>query len=181
VAAARRFQLAGALPVDVGGAPDLVAAPGGGGGAEVHGHVEAVDEGNVNEVVVFVLVERELGERVGRGAVGLALEQAAAVAGLAAAMAAAVEGAACAGPDAAAFVARAHFVGPALAGVELAAAAGDGGCPDGVGALVDDLEGGRMGEGEEQREEEEGEGGRGGHLLHQRAELFQVCKQCRSV
>lgn len=87
----------------------------------------------------------------------MAIQEAAAVAGLAATAAAPVEGAVSAGPDAAACGAGIDVDGPGLARVELAAAPGDGGGPDSEGALVDDVEGGCMGDDEEQGKEEEGE------------------------
>jgi len=76
------------------------------------------------------------------------------------AAAAAVEVAACAGPHTACGGAGVDIDGPCLAGVELPAATGDGRGPDGERALVGDVEGGGVRDGEEEREEEE-EGGEG--------------------
>ena len=124
-------------------------------GGEVHGDVEAVDEGDVVEVEVVKLGEGVLGEGVGRGAVGRALEYAAAVAGPTATLAIGVEVAACACPDAATSGASRGGDSPGLAGVELLASAGDCGSPDGVGALVYDVEVGGMGEEGEEEEKEQ--------------------------
>ncbi|RRT35184.1 hypothetical protein B296_00051088, partial [Ensete ventricosum] len=155
VAAARRLQRSGALPVDVRRAPDAAAAAR--RGAEVHGHVEAVDQGDVEEVEVVKLVERELGQGVGRAAVRRACQHAAAVARLALPAAAPVEGAAGAAPDAAAGRSCIHVDGPRLPLVELLSAAGHGRGPHCVSALVHDLEGGGMGEGDKKEEEGDGE------------------------
>ena len=123
VATAGSFELVGALPDDVGRAPDPPAAAR--GRAEVHRHVEAVDEGDVDEVEVLELVEGELGEGVGRAAVGRAGKFTTAVTGLAVPVAVAVERTAGAGPDAATGSAGVDVDGPGLAAVELATTAGD--------------------------------------------------------
>lgn len=155
VATARSLEHVGALPDDVGRAPDPPAAAR--GRAEVHRHVEAVNEGDVDEVEVLELVEGELGEGVGRGAIGRAGEFTAAVTGLAMPVAVAVERTAGAGPDTATGGAGVDVDGPGLAAVEPPATTGDRGGPDGVGAVVDDVEGGSVGEGEEEEGEEEEE------------------------
>ena len=167
IAAAGHFECAGALPNDVGSALDVYAAVGR-GGAEVHGHVESLNEGDVDEVEVLVLVEGEFGEGVGWGAVGGAGEFAA-VAALAVPVAVAIEGAASTAPDAGSGGAGVDGDRPGLTLVELLAAAVVAEVcpcgPHGVGTLVDDVEGGGVGEGEEEEgEEEESEGSRGGHF-----------------
>nr|CAD1841469.1 unnamed protein product [Ananas comosus var. bracteatus] len=101
VAAGGRLQLAGALGGHVGGAVRPLGAAAG-VGQEVHRHVEAVDEGDVEEVEAAELVEAELREGVRGYAIGGAGQHAAAIARLAVALAAGVEGAVGAGPDAAA-------------------------------------------------------------------------------
>lgn len=65
VAPPRSLQLGRALPVDIGRALDAAFAATG-RGTEVHFYVEAVDEGDVEEVEVLELVEAVLGEGVGR-------------------------------------------------------------------------------------------------------------------
>ena len=140
-----------ALSHHIGGAVDVVTATRCRG--EVHGDVEAINEGDIVEVEVLELAKGVLSERVGWGAVGGALEDTAAVAGLTAALAVGVKAAACASPDATAGGAGRGGDGPGLAGVELLASTGDAGSPDGVGALVDDVEGGGVSnEGEEEEE-----------------------------
>lgn len=85
VATAISLELAGTLSDDVGGAANGAGAPVR-GGAELHGNIETVDEGDVVEVKVVVLVECEFGEGVGWCTVCRALEVAAAVTGLAVAV-----------------------------------------------------------------------------------------------
>lgn len=156
-------QLGRALPHDVGGAADPAATAG--SWAELHGHVEAVHQGDVEEVEVAELVQGVLGQRVGGLPVAAALEETAAVAGLAAPAAGAVEGAAGASPHAAAGGPWVDVDRPGLAGVQPAASAGDGGGPEGVEAPVGDGDGGGLGEGEEEGEEEKeaGEPAKGSH------------------
>ena len=66
VAAAGGPQRGGALRRDIGVAPwPALGAPGAAaGGQEVHGHVEAVHQGDVDEVQPLELVQPELGQRV---------------------------------------------------------------------------------------------------------------------
>ncbi|BAS85614.1 Os03g0663600 [Oryza sativa Japonica Group] len=163
VAPAGRPQLARALPRHVRLAPrPALGAPGAvAGGEEVHGHVESVDEGDVEEVEVAELVQRELRQRVGRLPVRRAPQHAAAVARLAPPVAAAVEAAARARPHAPARRAGRHVDHPLLPRVQLLPAAGRHGCrPHGDLALVGDGErGGVRGGGEEEKREEAEDGG----------------------
>ena len=139
-------QLGGALSVDVSGALARATAAAG-GGAEVHGDVEAVDERDVEEIHVVELVQGVLGQGVGRLAVAAALEDPAAVTRLAPPPSGPVEVAVGAGPDAGLRRARGHIDGPALPPFEPPAAAGDGRGPHGVGAVVPDVEDGGFSEG----------------------------------
>ncbi|KAF7810178.1 thaumatin-like protein 1 [Senna tora] len=132
-------KLARALLVDRAGAPDGAVARGG-VRVEHDGHVEALHERDVEEIDVVVRGQRVLGQRVGRRAVVLALEEAAAVPGLAPAVAGLVEGAVGPGPDPAHGRAVGDVQVPGLAGVELPTAPGDRGRPQGVRAVVDDVE-----------------------------------------
>uniref|UniRef100_A0A8R7Q0X3 Uncharacterized protein n=1 Tax=Triticum urartu TaxID=4572 RepID=A0A8R7Q0X3_TRIUA len=114
-------QLVGALRRDHPGAPRpaLGALEGAGGRDERHGHVEPVDEGDVEEVEVHVLVEPEFRQRVGRLPVPRALQLAAAVARLAPPVASPVEDAPRARPHAPARRARRHVDAPRLPRVRL--------------------------------------------------------------
>jgi hypothetical protein len=161
VAAAGHPELGRALRRDVGAAPrPALGAPA--GGQEVHGHVEAVHEGDVEEVEAHVLVQPELGERVGRLPVPRALQHPAAVARRAVALAAAVERAPRARPHAPARRAGRHVDLPRLAVLQLLAAARwHGRGPHGELAVVGDGEGGRVrgaGDGQEEEREEAQDG-----------------------
>uniref|UniRef100_A0ACD6A627 Uncharacterized protein n=1 Tax=Avena sativa TaxID=4498 RepID=A0ACD6A627_AVESA len=168
VAPSSGLELVRALRRDHLRAPrPALGAPGAAAGRqEVHGHVEAVDEGDVEEVEVVELVEPELGQRVGRLPVLRALQLAAAVARLAPPVAAAVEVAARARPHAPACRAGRHVDVPCLPRVELPAPADrHGRRPHRVLALVGDGEGRRVG-GSDEQEEEHGQHGRGGEGCH---------------
>ena len=143
VAAAGGLQCGGA-PRPALGAPGAAA-----GGQEVHGHVEAVHQGDVDEVLPLELVQPELGQRVGRLPVLRAPQHAAAVPRLAPPVAAAVEGAARARPHAAARCPRRHVDAPRLPVVQLLPAARHSRRPHGVRAVVGHGEGGRVGSGRE--------------------------------
>ncbi|KAG6408014.1 hypothetical protein SASPL_131016 [Salvia splendens] len=158
VAAAGGPEVGGALGDDVGRAPDGLGAAVGGRG-HLKGDVEAVDEGDVVVVLVGEVVEAVLclGER--RGAVGGAVELASAVSGEAGAAAGGVEGAVGAGPDSGQPGPVGEVEGPGLPAVKAAAApVGEDGGPEGVGAVVFDVEadgGGREEEEEWEEDEEE--------------------------
>lgn len=109
-------------------------------GVEVHGDVETVHQGDVVEVQVVVLVQGELRQGIGRDAPALAVQAAGAVACLAPPAPAAVEVAPGAAPYAGHGSARVDPEVPGLAAVQAPPAAGAGSRPDGVRAVVDDLE-----------------------------------------
>ncbi|GER40505.1 disease resistance protein [Striga asiatica] len=108
--------------------------------AELHGHVEPVHDRDVVVVYVAERVEAVLGRGSRGGTVRPASELPVAVPGQAAAPARGVEGAVGAGPDLGGPRAVQEGDGPVVAGVKAAAAAGDGGRPDGVGTVVGDVE-----------------------------------------
>jgi hypothetical protein len=144
-------QLGRAARVHVHGAARAAAAPGPAVGEEAHGHVEAVDEGDVEEVEVVELLQRVLRQRVGRAPVPSALQHAAAVPRAAAPAPARVELAPRARPDARGRRARGGRDPPALAAVQLPPAAHrHGRGPHGERALVHHREHSRLaGHGEE--------------------------------
>ncbi|KAG6424917.1 hypothetical protein SASPL_115340 [Salvia splendens] len=139
VAAPGHLEGGRALGHDVGRAADGPGAPVV-GWPELHGHVEALQHGDVVVVLVVEGVEAVLRLGVRRRAVGLAVELPAAVAGQAGAAAAGVERAVGAGPDFGEVGAFGEAQGPCLPRVEAPPPARDGGRPDGVGALVLDGE-----------------------------------------
>ena len=165
MAPSRSSQRPRALSVDIRRAFDSTALAG--GGAEVHGDVETVNKRNVEKVLVTELVQGVFRQGVWRVTPALAVQDAAAVAGLAPAAPAGVEVAVGSAPDSGHFGAGGDVEGPGLAAVQAAAATGRSGCPDGVGALVGDLEGGGMDggdEGEEGENKEEAEVAHTGRL-----------------
>ncbi|KAI3453673.1 hypothetical protein Pfo_010336 [Paulownia fortunei] len=157
VASPRRSQFVRALTRDIRRASNGSGAPVR-GGPEFKRHVEPFHNRDV--VVVFApeTVEPVFGESVGRGAVGLALELPVAVSGQAAAPAGGVEGAVSSGPDFCEFGSVGEADGPGLAAVEAAASAWHGCSPDGVGAVVLDVEDYGMGVEEEKGEEKNEDG-----------------------
>jgi len=179
-------QLGGAPRVHVDGAPRAAAAPGPAVGEEAHGHVEAVDEGDVEEVEVVELLQRVLRQRVGGAPVPRALQHAAAVARAAAPAPARVELAARARPDARRRRARGGRDPPRLAAVQPPTAAHrHGRGPHGVGAPVHHREHRRVagyGEEGEGGEEAAADGRHGRRSCHFVGELMQpkVCRE-RSV
>lgn len=160
VTAPRRLQAGRALRRYVGSAARPLAAPWPALGRhrqEVHGHVEALDKGDVEEILAAEAAEPKLGDGVGRPAVGFAGEQAAAVARPAGPGAIAVEGAARARPQARG-VGVARVEGPGLAWVELHAATDRQSRRSyGVGAAVGDVKRGGLAGGSKEEEEEEEE------------------------
>ena len=138
----RRLQTGRALRRYVGSATRPLAAPWPALGRHrqvVHGHVEALDRGDVEEILAAEAAEPKLRDGVGRPAIGFAGEQAAAVARLAGPGAIAVEGAARVRPQARG-VAVARVEGPGLAWVELHAATNRHSRRlYGVGAAIDDV------------------------------------------
>ncbi|KAG6405765.1 hypothetical protein SASPL_133359 [Salvia splendens] len=151
-------EVGGALAHHVGRAPDRLGASVGGRG-HLERDVEAVDEGDVVVVHVGEVVEAvlRLGERW--STVGGAVELAGAVSGEAGAAAGGVEGTVGAGPDSGEPGPVGEVEGPGLAAVEVAAASvGEDSGPEGVGAVVLDVEadgGGREEEEEWEEDEEE--------------------------
>ncbi|TKY60584.1 hypothetical protein E2542_SST17683 [Spatholobus suberectus] len=85
--------------------------------AKVHGNIETVDEGDVEEVQIVELVERVFREGVGWGTVCLALEETPTVTGLAMTAARTVEATSGSGPNAGSFGSCCHVEGPGLARV----------------------------------------------------------------
>lgn len=125
---------------------------------EFHRHVEPLEYRDVVVVLVPERVEPVLGEGVRRRSVRLAPDLAVAVSGEAAAAAGGVEGAVGSSPDLGEFGTVGEADGPGLARVEAAPSAGDGGWPDGVGAVVLDVEDDSVGLEEEDGEERENDG-----------------------
>lgn len=160
VAPTGRPQLGRALTRDIRRTSDGSGAPVG-GGCELDRHVEPLHHGDVVVVLVREAVEAVFGEGVGRVAVRLALELPVAVSGEAASLAGGVEGAVGAGPDLGEFGAVGEADCPGLAAVEAAASTGDGGGPDGVGAVVLDVEDDGVGGVEEEQGEEDSDDGIG--------------------
>ncbi|KAA8522778.1 hypothetical protein F0562_009201 [Nyssa sinensis] len=134
VATAGGLQLPWALAVDICRTSNATAPPR--RRAEVHGHIKAIDKGNIEEV-----------------------QEPTTVTGLTSASAGSIKGALGSSPDACLFRARAHVDGPGLALVELTATTRHSRSPDCERALVSDLENGGTGEGEEEGiKKEEGKG-----------------------
>jgi hypothetical protein len=86
---------------------------------------------------------------------GFALEDSPAVTGLATASTGLIEFAVGSWPNATHFGAGVHTEGPGFAAIELPATSRDGRGPNGVGAVVSDIESGCMRKGEEKRDEKQ--------------------------
>lgn len=127
---------------------------------ELHGYVEALVEGDVEETIVDILVEREVGRRVGWLTICLAGEHALAVACLTRPVASAVKRAARSCPYTPSSGVIGHLEDPCLPWVEPHATTHrQSGRPYGVGASVGDVEYGLGGdEWQEQEPEKEEEG-----------------------
>ena len=143
VAATGYPELGRTLLVYGGGAPEILAHSGG-GGAEVHGDIEPVNQRYVDVVQVIGLVQCKFGQGVWGAPIALALEEPIAVTGLAFSLTIGAKVAAGSAPDASLGGAGGNGDGPGLASVELLAPARLGAGPDRVSALVYDVKGGCM-------------------------------------
>lgn len=147
VTSSRNLQFIRALAKNVSSALDHAVAWGR-DRAKFHGNIESVNVGHVNEIHVIELLQRVLGQGVRCCTVALALEESVTVTGLAFAFAGSIKLAFGSSPNAGCFCAWLGGDGPCLTLVELPAASGHSGGPDGVGAIVCDIEFGSMSQGD---------------------------------